>query len=81
MQPINLPFAIWLVRSAKGMTQKALAKRMHTSRQQITRLEGGLDWRYQDNARYVKLQTLEQVARGLDVPAKVLIRIAETRAA
>lgn len=77
---MNLPFAIWLVHSAKGMTQKGLAKRMHTSRQQITRLEGGLDWRYKDNAHYVKLQTLEQVAKGLDVPVKVLIQIAERRA-
>ena len=57
------PLAKW--RDRRGLTQQALAKRVHTSQQQIDRLEKGhvrmsLDW-------------IVKLSQALDVPSAALI--------
>ncbi len=63
-------FAIWVLRQSRQMTQRQLAARMSTSRQQVGDLEVG---------QSPTIDTLLRLARALRVPPALLIQIAEAR--
>ena len=68
--PMNTSFAIWLLRQSRGMTQKQLAARMNTTRQQVSDLEIG---------QLPTIHTLLRLSRALQVNPAALLRIAEAR--
>ncbi len=67
---MDVGFSVWLVRQAQGMTQNQLARRMQTTRQQISDLEIG---------QSPTLPTLNRLAVALEVDVLTLLRLNEVR--
>jgi len=70
MRVPQISFAIRLVRQARGMTQRDLAKRVGTGRAHISRFETEPVFR-------MKPGTVLRIADALEVPAHVLVQLAE----
>jgi transcriptional regulator with XRE-family HTH domain len=67
---MDIHFALWLMRMARGLTQEQLSVRVHTSRQHISALE---------IFKTPTVATLFRLAAALDISPAVLLRIAESR--
>jgi transcriptional regulator with XRE-family HTH domain len=61
--------SIWMVRTARGISQRGLAAQLHTPCSVIARLERG--------ERLPEIATLERIAQSLSVPCSVILRISE----
>lgn len=61
--------SIWMVRQSRRLTQRELARRVKTSRAAISNMERG--------EKLPTVATLRRVAKSLDVPCSVLLRLAE----
>lgn len=66
----QIGFAIWAVRQARGLSQRQLAARMKTTRQQVSDLEIG---------QLPTIVTLFRLARALQIKPAGLLIIAEGR--
>lgn len=67
----NISFALWLLRSTRGLTQDELAARIPATRQQVG------DWEI--GAKLPTVASFERVCRGLEVSPRACLRIAESR--
>jgi transcriptional regulator with XRE-family HTH domain len=67
---MDIGFALWLLRESLGMTQRQIASRMKTSRQQVGDLENG---------QPATIATLFRIAYALRVTPHCLLLIAEAR--
>jgi|HubBroStandDraft_6_1064221.scaffolds.fasta_scaffold281298_3 transcriptional regulator with XRE-family HTH domain len=67
---MNLSFAFWILREARGMSQRQLARRVPATRQQIGQWENGA---------MPTLATFERVCSALEVSPSTCLQIAEAR--
>jgi hypothetical protein len=68
--PMDINFAIWLLRKSRSMTQSQVASRMKTSREQVSDLE---------IFQMPTIATLLRISRALQVTPRCLLLIAEAR--
>lgn len=72
-QNMNIAFFVQSVRKQRAMSGERLAKLCHTTRQQINRIERGIDWN-------MKVGMIANMAEGLKVdPAIVLACCLESK--
>ena len=69
---LDLSFSLWLLRSSRALTQNELARRLSTTRQTIGNWETG--------EKIPTLDSLRKLCRGLSVPVRVCLQVAEARA-
>lgn len=67
----SIGFALWLLRSTRGLTQDELAARIPATREQVS------DWEI--GAKLPTVASFERVCRGLEVSPRACLRIAESR--
>jgi transcriptional regulator with XRE-family HTH domain len=66
----DVAFALWLLRTARGLSQSELGRKIHRSRQWVSKRE--IDGQ-------PTVRSLRRLSNGLNVPVPVILIIAEAR--
>jgi len=67
----DIPFALWLLRKARGLTQRELAQKSKATREQVS------DWEVGTKSPTIK--SFLHICNGLNVSPGACLRIAEAR--